>query len=143
MSNPNEGRTWYDGRPPHIGWWLTDAQVMLQETPHQRHQTSISGWRWWDGHSWSRAAFDFQNAISAARMAEQKLDRLSAVKLNVRWCRDWPGGARVPRVDPEHRRITGKGFMPPGTTLITYEEGRAIGPILHAVLLRKLNEGIK
>ena len=80
-------RIWHKSPPPHVGWWnATDAG-----SPSRKH---FIYWRWWDGKTWSRAAFPDSRRQDAA------LERKAWFPENVKWTDYWPEGARVPRIDP-------------------------------------------
>lgn len=78
-------RLWNYGPPPHAGWWNASATL------------SDDMWRWWNGKSWSEAAWEDMDAKYAGVMAgfiEGQLQRY------IQWSTYYPKNARVPRIAP-------------------------------------------
>ena len=79
---------WYDGVPPHIGWWNTQLEI-------------VYAWRWWDGVRWSRAVAPTLTADeAAARVMSPNSNAPAWVQKQIQWNHYWPEGARVPRIPP-------------------------------------------
>lgn len=75
-------RKWNSGKPPHVGWWLTET-----------------GWRWWDGISFSSAVPEWKTSDHAGWIARG----MDAWPFPHRWCDYWPANARVPRINPNKK----------------------------------------
>jgi hypothetical protein len=75
---------WYEGPPPHIGWWCTCAD------------TEMSYWRWWNGAVWSVAVEDTDTEANAVLLAYTPYRGGKAVW----WSDYYPAYARAPRVNP-------------------------------------------
>lgn len=69
-------RYWYQGQPPHIGWW--NASISRQE----------NAWRWWDGFRWSEVAWSHYNSAEALASSERPA-RL-AVHRDIEWTTYYP-----------------------------------------------------
>jgi hypothetical protein len=61
---------WKSGPPPAIGWWPTK----VTQIPRRNWN---GAYRWWDGESWSYAAFEHESAKKAAEWAA-KTDRTTS-----------------------------------------------------------------
>ena len=99
------------GPPPHVGWWFTDLREAGKDRAYRAYS---SGWRWWDGKIWSvpvtlSEALTEDTADKAERFAS-----LSAVwpAHYIYWSYHWPEKARVGRINPETREVTGAGPDP-------------------------------
>lgn len=85
---------WQAGPPPHVGWWLT-------KTPKEGGKSNQE-WRWWDGACWSCPVRSGASARLAAQAAWQ-----ASYRDDIRWCYEWPDGARVQRINPVTGEVTG------------------------------------
>ena len=79
-------RVWHKGPPPHVGWW--NAGLNRFE----------DCWRWWDGETWSKSAWEDESSHQAKAASELKEE--PAIHL-IEWSDYWPKNARVPRINPE------------------------------------------
>lgn len=81
----------FDGPPPHVGWWMTwiDRPIFGCGRPTRRY------WRYWDGQNWSFLFDEDQTASD--------IERFFGISRNQkhRWSHYYPANARVPRVDPD------------------------------------------
>ena len=85
---------WQAGDAPHVGWWFTKVPG--------GDGASLQAWRWWNGSYWSCPVRALASAPQAAKVAS-----MPSYRDEIRWCRDWPAGARVQRVNPRTGEVTG------------------------------------
>lgn len=85
---------WHAEDAPHVGWWLT-------KTPKEDGK-SVREWRWWIGTHWSLPVRSGASARLAAQAAWQ-----ASYRDDIRWCYEWPDGARVQRINPVTGEVTG------------------------------------
>lgn len=89
----NRGK-WHAGEPPHAGWWLTKTPIEGGKSARE--------WRWWIGTHWSLPVRSGASARLAAQAAWQ-----ASYRDDIRWCYEWPDGARVQRINPVTGEVTG------------------------------------
>ena len=64
---------WHDGPPPSIGWWPASCEKRIKTL------------RLWNGKWWSRPAFKFDSAETAAHYAMQKAFAQKDIQWTERW----------------------------------------------------------
>ena len=84
MSSSQTRGPFFEGPPPHIGWWYT------------LNDLGKTGWRWFDGEHYSPPVLEQELPSYVALMALHKADTIGEVK----WSAYYPENARVPRVKP-------------------------------------------
>ena len=91
------------GPPPHVGWWFTTAG-----------RGNATHWRYWDGKAWSTPIDQYAvNHKHTDLLAKHRANLQSAwPNHHIAWCYHWPQKARVGRVNPETREVTGAGPDP-------------------------------
>ena len=81
-------REWHSGVPPHVGWWnASNAKCPIT-------------WRWWNGTTWSVAAYEGNSAEPVERKARTPLEPIWCKQTDIYWSDYWPANARVPRINP-------------------------------------------
>lgn len=84
----NSNRTWYNGPPPHVGWW------------NASFSRSKEAWRWWNGKGWSVPAYEDQPLLEVKEKARIP-SLIPKSGKRIEWSDYWPENARVPRIDPK------------------------------------------
>lgn len=107
-------RVWHKGPPPFQGWW--NASV----------QKDDEAWRWWEDGEWSVAAYDYDCAEEAQRLAEVTTNEIPS---SIEWTDYWPENARVPRLDPGRGWIFNVDGKPPENVRrvdLVFRDGRVL-----------------
>jgi len=80
-------RKWNSGKPPFRGWW------------NASYFKDFNVWRWWNGQSWSGAAFPG----FPVDLVEKRSKIADPFQGRIKWTTHWPEGARVPRINPNKK----------------------------------------